>query len=805
MVAIPDGLIAALSDRYRVESEIGTGGMARVFRAYDLRHGRDVAIKMMRPDLASDLGAARFLHEIRIAARLTHPHILGVHDSGQADGFLYYVMPYVSGETLRALLARRGALPVAEAIRILRDLADALAYAHAQGVVHRDLKPENVLFSGGHAVIADFGIAKAVAAATQDGSGASTITQTGVALGTPAYMAPEQAVGDRNIDQRADLYALGVMAYEMLAGEHPFGTRSPQALVAAHITETPASLVTRHSHVPPALAALVMQLLAKEPAARPPDATSVIHALDAATPGMMPAARAHARWPRVVATIAAAALVATAGYASWRRLSARDGVIGGSAIRTLAVMPFENTGADANDEYFSNGMTDELAHALARLPGLQVAGHASTYALKGKALNPQEIGRTLDVAAMVSGTVRRDGNRLRVTTQLVGTRDGKVLWDSVYESSSHDVFSVQDEFTRAIAGTLARSLGNRPAARQDVAVGRGTASREAYDLFLKGQFFYLARGAPNVTRAIAHFQEAIAVDPAFARAYAALSQAYSVLRNYVADPADSLATLGRANADRAIKLDSTLADAHVALAGALDMALRYDSAEAHYRRGLALDPTNSNAHLAYGFEQLSAGRTDNAIREIQEALRLDPLVKSARSALALSYVFARRFPDAIAESRALLAVDSTFPLVYLPLSAALVLSGHADSAAHTLERSTPYTDALPEQRKYLLFAYATAGRTAEVVRMRDELRRAGGDAAGAPDLAFAELALGNPEPLVRMLSTETGQLRWAASAQFGCNPLLDPLWTDARFAAAMRALHVTACSLARPWPRQHRQ
>jgi serine/threonine-protein kinase len=296
-----------ISERYVVERELGRGGMATVYLARDARHERQVAIKVLEGHVTPE-GADRFLREIRIAARLTHPHVLGVHDSGESEGRLYYVMPYVAGETLRARLTRDGALPIAEARRLLRELADALAHAHAQGVVHRDLKPENVLVSGGHAVVADFGIARALAVATGTGGAPNDlITATGVALGTPAYMAPEQTVGDASLDHRADLYALGLVTYEMLTGAHPFAGRTAQALAAAHLTETPAPVGERRAGVPPAIAALVMQLLAKDPAARPPSADDVLRVLD--DPAAVPATSERRR--RSAVGVAAAVLIVT--------------------------------------------------------------------------------------------------------------------------------------------------------------------------------------------------------------------------------------------------------------------------------------------------------------------------------------------------------------------------------------------------------------------------------------------------------------------------------------------------------------
>src|SRR5215203_4449688 len=286
---VPDlaHLASALEGRYAIERELGRGGMATVYLARDVRHRRPVALKVLHHDVGALLGPSRFRREIETSANLRHPHILPLFDSGEADGLLYYTMPYVPGESLRDRLQHAGgALPLVEARRVVRDVADALAHAHRHGVVHRDIKPENILLADGHAVVADFGIARAVrrAHATQGSDAAAdpsgTLTSAGTALGTPAYMAPEQAVGDVATDHRADLYALGVVAYEVLAGAHPFGARTPQALVAAHLTETPTPLTGRRNDVPPEFAALVMRCLEKDPAARPQSAEEIVSMLE---------------------------------------------------------------------------------------------------------------------------------------------------------------------------------------------------------------------------------------------------------------------------------------------------------------------------------------------------------------------------------------------------------------------------------------------------------------------------------------------------------------------------------------------
>jgi serine/threonine-protein kinase len=826
---VPAALRTALAGRYDVEREVGHGGTATVYLAHDCRHGRPVALKLFDPVLGAAMSTERFLYEIRVTAGLTHPHILPLHDSGEAAGLLYYVMPYVDGETLRERLAREGALAPAAALRLVREVASALAYAHRCGVVHRDNKPANILIEDGHAVVADFGIARAVsrarepresaatphASADAPGDQNGTLTGAGTALGTPAYMAPEQARGDGNVDHRADLYALGVVAYEALAGAHPFGGRTPAELAAAHRDESPPPLAARRPDVPPIFAALVMRCLEKDPAARPQSAAEVVTALDAVRSGGDGAGNEPpprmAMWKvvslaaAVVALLATGGVLATRGWTAGRQPVATPDAASDtrepSAIRTVAVLPFVNTSGVATDNYFSDGLTDELAHALAQLPGVRVAGRTSSYSFQGKAVAAREIGRARDVGALVAGTVRRAGDRMRVTTQLVSAADGKVLWDSVYESRASDVFAVQDEFTRAIVAALAPSLGDRGAGTAAPNAQRGTTDQEAYDLYLKGRYFWLQRGAANVTRAIAYFQQAIGHDAAFARAHAGLAMAFAVLPNYIPDQADSLSGLAMASARRAVALDSTLADAQLALGIALDLRLRFRDALARYRAGLALEPSSETVHHWLGFSLLNLGRTDEALVELRRATQLDPLATAPASALATALLFARRFPEAEDASRRALTLDSTYAFAIWTLGLAQAFGGQPDSAVRTLERGTRLHPDDSRLYSALLFTYAAAGRWSDAERIRARLHRPGGDPYGGSEAAFAELVFGNREPLVRLLTTEAGQRsREEHGGTFGCDPLLDPLWRDARFRAAMRALTVDACPLARAWP-----
>jgi len=435
-------LAVALTGRYAIERELGHGGTALVFLGRDPKHERVVAIKVLRPELAVALGAERFLREIKLTARLNHPHILPLLDSGEAAGFLYYVMPYVEGESLRDRLVREPQLPVEEALIIAREVADALEYAHQQGVVHRDIKPENILISAGHAVVADFGIARAIQAA-----GAQTVTQTGILLGTPAYMSPEQAAGESELDGRSDIYSLGCVLYEMWAGAPPFTASTAQAVIAMRFTHRPPEVSSVRDGVPVWGSRAVARALARDPAERYATAAQLAAALIAPEPG-----------------------------SPVQREAPTD--------KSIAVLPFTNMSSDPEIEYFGDGIAEEIINVLARLPGLRVAGRSSAFSFKGKHENLRVIGDKLAVASVLEGSVRKAGAQLRITAQLVNVADGYDLWSERFDRGPEDVFAIQEEIARTIADRLQVSLTVPQVARRRDAVGDGERPAESYRDFL---------------------------------------------------------------------------------------------------------------------------------------------------------------------------------------------------------------------------------------------------------------------------------------------------------------------------------
>ena len=734
-----EALRNALAGRYMVERELGRGGMAAVFLAHDIRHARPVAVKMMTRDVVAPMGAERFLREIQTAARLTHPHVLGVHDSGESGGLLYYVMPYIQGETLRARLLREGALPLPDPIRLMRELAGALAYAHMHGVVHRDLKPENVLLSGGHAVVADFGIAKALTDAARESTARGTgLTSDGVALGTPGYMAPEQAVGD-TVDHRADLYALGIVAYEMLAGVHPFGARSRKELARAHREEIPVSVGERRPDTPPAVVALVMRLLAKDPDARPGSAETVLRLLDGipaapaeTTVGATPGGGGPARRRNPAVTGAVAGLLVMAGIVIVAGIGRYVGSPAGrpqnsppaepaglaarAAMRpSVAVLPFQNTSGYPADEAFSDGLTDELIGALGKVPGLTVAGRTSAFALKGKGLDVKAVAETLGVGAVVEGSYRRSGSRLRIGAQLVSATDGAVIWAEMYDRELADVFAVQEELARSIADALVGRL--TAGAAQGALVDRPTGDLAAYELYLRGRSILHARNNRGaILDATRYFEEAVARDPSFAHAHAKLADAFALLGALSHGRPHAEFARARASARRALALDSTIAEAHVALAHIL-FAFDYDwvSAERSFRRAIELDPVDVRARVLFAIPLQDQGRFSEALAQLDTARAIDPLAPIIGVVRGRVYVNARRPADAIQPLQEALALSPDLDLAHQQLGHAHLQLGHHAEAIASFQRAAVLSGV--RDSAHLAYAYAVVGQRAEAERI----------------------------------------------------------------------------------------
>ncbi|MGI9044915.1 MAG: protein kinase domain-containing protein [Gemmatimonadaceae bacterium] len=598
-MALPlERLRTALAGTYDIDRELGRGGMATVYLAQDKRHERVVALKVLHPDLAATLGPERFLREIKLAARLNHPHILPLFDSGDADSFLYYVMPYIEGESLRERLDRDSQLSVGEAVRHAKSIASALDYAHRQNIVHRDIKPENVMLYEGEAMVMDFGIAKAVSSASSE-----TLTQTGMMVGTPAYVSPEQAAGELNLDGQSDQYSLACVLYEMLAGERPFTGENASAVMAKRFTETAAPLRTVRGGVPEHVERAVTKAMSTAASAR------------YATTAMF----AQALGSEVLATPTESATVPHATV---------------SAAKSVAVLPFANMSADAENEYFTDGMAEELINALSKIQALRVASRTSSFAFKGKNEDISEIGRKLKVSTVLEGSVRKMGNRLRIAAQLLNVADGYQLWSERFDRDVEDVFAIQDEISQAIFNALRVILseGEKKAIERDRSV-----NVQAYEYYLRGRQFIHQWSRTGLEYARQMFRRAIEIDPDYALAYAGLADSCSLL--YMnCDAREQNLTQGNAASRRALELGPDLAEAHLSSGLVHSLSMRFTEAEREFEFAMKLDPTLFEAVYHYGRARIAQGEFAEAAKLFERACLLRPEDFQAPFFLAQCYV-----------------------------------------------------------------------------------------------------------------------------------------------------------------------
>jgi serine/threonine protein kinase/tetratricopeptide (TPR) repeat protein len=611
MTGAVDRLTTALADRYIIERELGAGGMATVYLARDLKHDRRVALKVLHPHLASTLGPERFLREIQIAARLQHPHILPLFDSGEADTLLYYVMPFVEGESLRDRLTQLRQLPIDEAVKIARDVAAALDYAHRHGVVHRDIKPENVMLNEGEAIVTDFGIAKAVSAA-----GGESLTQVGLAVGTPAYMSPEQAAGEGEPDGRSDVYSLGCVLYEMLAGVAPFTGSSVQALITKRFTEVAPAVRASRPEVTAELEQVVTRALARDPGERFATASQVVQALGS---------------PKVVTPPNATPLTTPAVIQK----------------QSIAVLPFADMSPQKDQDYFCEGIAEEIINALSRIEALHVASRTSTFAFKGKSEDMGEIGKKLKVATVLEGSVRKAGNRLRVSAQLVSVSNGYQLWSERYDRELEDVFAIQDE----IAGSIVKALRVVLSDKEKKAIEKApTANVQAYDFYLRGRQYFHQWRKKGVEYARRMFERAMEIDPDYALAHAGAADCCSSLFTWW-DASRSNLEGADTYSRRALELDPELAEAHNARALALTLRKEYDEAETEFRAAIRLNPKLFEARFFFARACLAQGKYQEAAALFKQASELRPEDYQAPILVAEVYQALGRPADAEAANR----------------------------------------------------------------------------------------------------------------------------------------------------------
>ena len=759
-------LNTALQGRYAIERDLAHGGMATVYLAKDLRHERKVALKVLKPELAAIVGAERFLAEIKTTANLHHPHIVPLFDSGQADGFLFYVMPLVEGESLRERLVREKQLPIGDALEITTAVASALDYAHRHDVIHRDIKPENILLHDGHAMVADFGIALAVSAA-----GGSRLTQTGMSLGTPKYMSPEQAIGEGDVDARSDMYSLACVTYEMLAGEPPHVGRTAQAIVAKVITEEATRLTALRDTVPPHVDATVHKALQKLPADRFASVADFAEAL--ANPGVATPTRAPARRRPALPALLGAGGLGLAVVAVVVSVLMRGGD-GGGPIDSVAVLPFENTSADPDGAYLSEGITENLIDRLSELTDLRVVPRGISARYRGEDLDLAVVGAELNVRALVTGRVGEIGDRLVVRVELIDVAELAQLWGAQYDEGIADILEVQAELVAQISRELRIRLSpedERSLTRHD------PENSQAYQLYLKSRYHTLKISPEGIARGLEYAQQAVDLDPNYSLAYAALADALLASGFQGLMPTEDAYPRARAAALKAIELDETVSQAR------LEMALvrwfvdwDWTGALGDAERAVELDPTNPDALSMNGMFLCNLNRVDEGIALTLRAVELDPFTPDNVQNLGLCYGNAQRYEEALANATEVLELERNNLRARFDRPTYLERLGEHDAATAAMLQALESAGLDPATSLEMARLYARMGRLQDA---RDIIDRV--DLGAADPVILAEVFADLGERDLAFDALERALRERSSRLPFLVRRGLAPLHDDPRF------------------------
>ena len=759
-----ESLQRALAPDYRLERVLGTGGSATVFLAEDRKHDRHVAIKVLHQELSATVGADRFIREIRVAARLTHPHIVPLLDSGSVDGAPYYVMPFIEGESLRARLDRGERVPLDEAVALVTEVADALEYAHAAGIIHRDIKPENILLLRGHAVVADFGIARALTRAAGAANGSTTTG--GMVLGTPAYMSPEQAVGEE-IDGRSDVYSLAIVLFEMVSGAMPFFASTTQGLIAKRFVERAPRLSSRVSGIPESVDDAISSALELDPADRPPGAIAFARLLGAA---------------RDVAVSAATPLPGIgAGASPSSTVTTRTlGIQTDPSLPSVAVLPLVNLSSDPENEFLSDGITEEIISTLSRLRTIRVAARASSFAFKHHRPSVQEVAERLGVTNVLDGSVRRAGNRVRVATQLVDASTGFPVWSDRFDRAFDDAFAIQDEIASAISDALSATL-----LHESGPWTRDAVAGAAYEHYLRGRYELNKRTEAELRSATQHFTAAAEEQPDYALAFAGLADALLLLGVYGAQPPAEVFPPAREAIEKALALDPSLGESHATLGAVLTLyEWDWKRAGETFRRAVALSPRSPTTWQWRAMHQLlPQGRLDEARAAIDRARSLDPLSMAIATSVAVVYHLTGDSAGAVRALRRAMEIDPSFPMTYYFLGGVLRDMGDAPAAIDAFHAAIAKSGGTPEMTAGLAQAHARAGDVGRARALQQELVAAA-EARHVPRSLAAQVhaSLGEIEPALAALE-QAAEAREPELVLLAVRPVYAPLRTHPRFEA----------------------
>lgn len=801
---------------YRLEEELGRGGTGSVYKASDTTLNRTVVLKLLAPDLVVDKESrSRFLREAQLASALDHPNICTVYEIGEQDDQCFIAMQFVPGETLTRVIGGR-ALRLDSLLSISLQVADALAAAHALKIVHRDIKPGNIIITPrGQAKVLDFGLAKLVTDARPAG-GAETedgeLTRIGAYLGTPSYMSPEQARAER-IDHRSDIFSFGVVLYEMATGRNPFKQKSPVETMNAVINQPHVPILERNRGIPPSLAGIIERALAKNPNDRFQSTDQLLNELRAA-------ARAH--WPagasppidlsvphfrprrqsslgglsRWVGRLIGRETSPSAPPSQVSSAETRQQQPGSESLRepmthtrtgpSVAVLPFVNMSADQENEYFCEGMAEELIDALTKIPGLRVASRSASFQFKGEAHDIRQIGVQLNVSHALEGSVRKAGNRIRITAQLASVDDGYHLWSEKYDRELQDVFAIQDEITQKIVEQLkVKLVGEQEVPR----VKPSTQSIDAYTLYLKGRYYWNKRTEEAVKRGIESFQRAIETDPSYAAAYAGLADCYSILALTGADPPKECFERAKSAATRALEIDDSMAEAHASLAMVgMFYEWNWTLAENEFRRAIELDPKYPTAHQWYAEYLAAMDRTDEALAEIARALELDPLALMVITTVGIILYYARQYDLAVEPLQKALDLDPTFPPARRVLAWVYEQKAMREETLGEFQRAVNFSSGSVSMLADLGRFLGHTGQRKKAQQILDDLQEQSTRRYVSPyEMALVYMGLDKKDEVFSCLRRACEERYWLM-VNLKVHPVWDGLRADPRFGELLRTI-----------------
>jgi len=790
---LPRGTIFA--NRYEIIEELGKGGMGRVYRAFDKQLEEEVAIKFLKPEIASDnKNLDRFKNEIKLARKIIHRNVGRMHDLHEEKDSFFITMEYVAGEDLKSQLRRMGQVPVGKAVFIAQQIAKGLAEAHKLGIIHRDLKPHNVMIDKeGNARIMDFGISRSL--------GSRELTGEGVIIGTPDYMSPEQAEG-KEADARSDIYSLGVILYEMVTGRVPFEGETALAIAMKHKTEVPRDPKLVNAQVPEDLSRVVLKCLEKDKEKRYQSADELYLELGKIEKGIPATERVlTGRKPftskeitvkfslkkLLVPSLVTVALIVIAIVILWRVIPRKAATSARSARHSIAVLPFEDLSQAKSYESLCDGISETLINALTNIEGLWVPARTSAFFFKGKTLDVREIGQKLGVENVLDGSVQAAGDNLRVTARISNTQDGRQVWSEIYNRKMADIFAIQDDLAKAIVTVLKiKLLGDKGGPL----VKNYTENLQAYNLYLQGRYFWKKRTAEDIKKAIDYFNQAVALDPKYTLAYVGLADCYLLLAQYGRSPIKDVLPKARTAVLKALEIDETLAEAHTSLAMIMKTDWDWENAEKEFKRAIELNPNYTTAHQWYNILLKDMGRLDEATIEIKQALELDPLSLIINVNLGVLSYLKREYDKAIQQHLKTLELDQNFAQGRLRLGECYRQRGMLKEAIAEFQKARTLFGNSPYGLGELGNVYALAGKRDEAIDVLtnlEELLKQGYSVNY--DIAYIHFGLGDRDKAFEYLERAYEQ-KENGMESLKVDPSLDNLRSDPRYKSLIKRMNL---------------